>query len=466
MAEALTPWNVPLANVVITTVKPLQKTNHVETIDTTFLDLAPVDGLIPLFFAYRLEDKSDANYLQLLNRLKESLQKVLVLFFGFAGRWIATAKGSRDRQLLCNDEGVPFIEAFVDKDLDSIVHASAAFQPVSELQGYELLGLDSTQYTQQMLPEGLPCLFVQVTRFRCGGVVIATTFNHMLTDGKGFFNFMTAWSDLSRTDETNVKVDHNRALTEKSSFQELISKHAGPSLASTGSRRPLWAMKAVEVSTSSIKSLKQEAIDNKYGPGFVSTGDCILAYVWKSISRVPSAMLGGKQVVITMNVEGRRRYYDPPIPDLCGNVMAPMVAPKIPTDEVQHMSVASIASKIRDKLHNTRTEEWLSLERLEETLEVYSSGRFAPMRTTSWFGFPVYDMDIGFGTPCFVSGLNYRCSLSALGTMYIGPPIPSSSDSIAVLYICSTPELLEALQRDLEFLLLFCCAEGKGNESR
>ncbi|CAM6108015.1 unnamed protein product [Calypogeia fissa] len=89
---------------------------------------------------------------QFLNRLKESLQQALVPFFGFAGRWLDIPnKSTRNRQLLCNDEGVSFIEVYMDRTLHSMVNSLAEFQPAPKLQGFELLGLDPTQVKQEML---------------------------------------------------------------------------------------------------------------------------------------------------------------------------------------------------------------------------------------------------------------------------------------------------------------------------
>lgn len=199
------------SDVRLTTVRPLHNTDHVNTIDPIFSDLSLADAYMPIFFTYRLADKSEAVYSEQVKRMKEAMQKALVTFFAFAGRWCAAPPGSNGRKLVCNDEGVPFIEAYVDEDMDSVVQASAAFQPVPELQGLKVVGMDDTKRKQEMRPDGLPPFFVQITRFACGGLVLAVTFNHATTDGKGYFSFLTAWSDLSRTVETSVKVDHNRA---------------------------------------------------------------------------------------------------------------------------------------------------------------------------------------------------------------------------------------------------------------
>ncbi|CAM6090984.1 unnamed protein product [Calypogeia fissa] len=50
--------------------------------------------------------------------MNEGLTKALV---PWAGRWVATP-GGMGRQLLCNDKGVPFIEAYADEDMDSVVN--------------------------------------------------------------------------------------------------------------------------------------------------------------------------------------------------------------------------------------------------------------------------------------------------------------------------------------------------------
>ncbi|CAM6108017.1 unnamed protein product [Calypogeia fissa] len=108
------------------------------------------------------------------------------------------------------------------------------------------------------------------------------------------------------------------------------------------------------------------------------------------------------------------------------------------------------------QLHNTKREEWLSFERLDGTLELFSSAEFAVIRTTSWSAFPLYDIDFGFGKPYFSSGNINLCLLKgSILAMYIGPPIPSSSASIATVYIRSAPEVLAALDRDSEFQFLF-----------
>lgn len=445
---------LPFTDVVQSTVQPLEKKAHVETIDATFMDLLCADSFVPILFAYRLTDKSDAAYSQLVERIKASLQKVLIPFFSFAGRWIAYPTGSNGRRLLCNDDGVPFREAYVDRDLDSVVQASTAFQPVPELQGYGAVGLDITQFKQQMPPDAdgsFPSIFVQITRFKCGGVTLAVTFNHMHTDAKGFFNFMTAWSDISRTHKTVVTVDHCRAQAEVPSLRALIPDTANPPPAV---KLPLWVMNALEVEGETIRSLKKEAAAKKEGVGFVSTGDCIVGQLWRSWATLPSPLHGGKEPTLTLTVEGRTRFHEPPLPDLCGNAVSILFPPEIPASELMEMPLASIASRLRNGLEATPKEEWIGLETWMTVFDVLGSDKFAWLAITSWFGFPLYEMDFGFGKPYFAVGLNSSYSVNGLGMVYIGPPIPNTS-SVASVHMWASPDTLRAFESDPHFLSFF-----------
>ncbi|CAM6085523.1 unnamed protein product [Calypogeia fissa] len=439
-------------DVKLSIIQPLHKTEHVEVIDPTFLDSKRQDGYFPIMVAFRLGDKADAVYPQHVKKVKDSLQEVLISFFSYAGRWIADPKDSSKRKLLCNDKGVPIIEAYVDDDLDSVMEVFAGFQPVPELQGYQFLGLDVTQFQQQMLPDGLPCIFLQITRFKCGGLVLALTFNHQLTDGLGFVKFLTAWFDIAQTNETTIEVDHNRAQIDK----VLATPPPISDAASTnGVRSPkmrTWAMKAFEVSASTINSIKLEVPDIKeHGGGYVSTVDCIAAHMWRSLVGLPSSILGGKEVAVVNTVEGRARFYDTPLSSVCANVLSYMVPPKIPSNELRKMPLASIASKLRETFQTTRREEWLGLERLE----TFANNEFAAIQITSWLKFPLYEFDFGWGKPVLCSLNTFMSSSGRLGKVYVLPPYPNSSSSAATVQIWSTPEVLNAMEGNPLFLELF-----------
>ncbi|CAM6128488.1 unnamed protein product [Calypogeia fissa] len=437
-------------NVVVTTVEPLEATSHVGTIDPIDYDMPMIDSYLPTFFAYRLADNSDVMYREIVDRIKQGLRKVLVPFFPWAGRWIAIPGGS-GRRLVCNDKGIPFIEArVVDKDLDSVVRFSSEFRPVPELQGYGVLGMKEASFRQRMLPDGLPCAFAQVTRFRCGGLVVAVTFNHMLADGRSLLQFLTAWSDFSRTGTTDMIIDHNRAAIQG---ENPISSPSD-AFDNAPTTNP-WKTKSYEVRASVIESLKREV--NKSGDGaYVSTMDCIYAHMLKSVSSLPFSIIGGKEIGMLNVIDGRTRFYDPPVPNLLGNVVTNMRAPKIKTNELLNMPLSIIATKIRDKVATTKRETWLSPERVGEAMDAFVNKNIVTWGQTCWSSFPMYSVDFGFGTPFFAPGLNTKISLfNMCGSTYVGPPTPGVSSSAAFMQVLSTSKVLEALEQQPNFLQFF-----------
>ncbi|CAM6126858.1 unnamed protein product [Calypogeia fissa] len=69
------PLEPLFTNVILSTVEPLEKMAHVESIDPTDFDRAALDHYAPALFAYRLAENSDAVYVQAVSRIKEGLYK-------------------------------------------------------------------------------------------------------------------------------------------------------------------------------------------------------------------------------------------------------------------------------------------------------------------------------------------------------------------------------------------------------
>lgn len=116
------------------------------------------------------------------------------------------------------------------------------------------------------------------------------------------------------------------------------------------------------MSASAIQAVKKEVKQRGDGT-YVSTMDCIFAHSWKSLSSLPFAILGGKEIGMLNTVEGRTKFYDPPVPNLLGNVVVNLRAPTIPPAELLTMPLSEIAIKIREKMIGTKRETWLSPER-------------------------------------------------------------------------------------------------------
>jgi hypothetical protein len=147
-----------LKDVEISMVKPYQRTNHAKALEASLLDLNFLDVYVPIILFYKAKEQ-ESNADELVKRVKESLSKVLVPFFPFAGRWVRTYD-ARIRELQCTDEGVPFIEASVDEELNSVLKLGN-FELNEQLGGFQSLGLDPKAFNQDV-DSPLPSLFVQV----------------------------------------------------------------------------------------------------------------------------------------------------------------------------------------------------------------------------------------------------------------------------------------------------------------
>ncbi|KAJ1288771.1 hypothetical protein BS78_02G113600 [Paspalum vaginatum] len=125
--------------------------------------------------------------------IKRGLSRALVFYYPIAGR-LAAGDGGGEVRVLCNGEGVVFVEARADcalKDArfyDTSSGASATSLLPDDLAVY--FADDTCRRTD-------PLLLVQVTAFACGGFVVGATWNHAIADGVGMAQFLQAVGELA-----------------------------------------------------------------------------------------------------------------------------------------------------------------------------------------------------------------------------------------------------------------------------
>jgi hypothetical protein len=147
-----------LKNVKTSTIEPSEKSNHPATLYASLLDLSGLDAYVTLVLFYRPRREGSVPG-SLISNLKESLSKVLVPYYPFAGDWVRTYD-SKLRELKCTDEGVPFVEAYVDQEMKSVLN-NGNFQHEPQLSSLELFGLDS-KIVHQEADIPMPALIVKV----------------------------------------------------------------------------------------------------------------------------------------------------------------------------------------------------------------------------------------------------------------------------------------------------------------
>ncbi|KAL0330057.1 UNVERIFIED_CONTAM: Methanol O-anthraniloyltransferase [Sesamum radiatum] len=120
--------------------------------------------------------------------IREALAETLVYYYPYAGRLIEWP----DNKFMvdCTAEGVVFVEADASVGIDQLGDTVQPPCPYPELLVSDVPGSDG------MI--GCPLMLVQVTRFKCGGFVLAIRFNHVISDALGSLQFVTTMSEMAK----------------------------------------------------------------------------------------------------------------------------------------------------------------------------------------------------------------------------------------------------------------------------
>ncbi|XP_020582736.1 uncharacterized protein LOC110026214 [Phalaenopsis equestris] len=164
-----------------------------------WLSLSNLDLLLPpldvgVFFIYTKPqlESSSSTFASLVKVLKTSLAKSLVTYYPFAGEVVSNSMG--EPELLCNNRGVEFIEAFADVEIAELDFHNA----------------DQT-FEGKLLPNKMGgALTVQATEMKCGGMVLGCTFDHRVADAYSFNMFLVGVG--RRASQMGVMVDGRKRL--------------------------------------------------------------------------------------------------------------------------------------------------------------------------------------------------------------------------------------------------------------
>ncbi|KAI4297280.1 hypothetical protein L6164_037174 [Bauhinia variegata] len=127
----------------------------------------------------------------IIQRLKDSLSKILVHFYPVAGRIRFTESGRVEVE--CNEMGVTLLEAETAKALDEYGYWEAN-ERVKDL-------VPIVDYSSRLSLEEAPFMLVQVTKASCGGICVGIAMSHIIADGSGFAHFLNSWAKLARLDK-------------------------------------------------------------------------------------------------------------------------------------------------------------------------------------------------------------------------------------------------------------------------
>ncbi|KNA16162.1 hypothetical protein SOVF_091600 [Spinacia oleracea] len=350
------------------------------------------------------------------NVVKEALSKILVPFYPLAGRLKVNNESGR-REIDCNGKGVVFIEAettimplVIDDDF-----GEKYMSPDSEI-GKDLFPKCDYSSAREDLSL-LPLLFVQLTRFECGGVCLGFAHHHHFSDGASFFHFVNEWARLAKGLDVAIYPVHDRATylaprhPPQVNFRHLEYEPSIPPLIP----KPVTGdvVKEIEcvlkISKEQIDALKLEATSEgvlSYKP---STFEVLSGHVWRTACKA-RGLADDQDVKLIIPTNGRSRLKDPALPQgYCGNVMFFSICVE-KAENVIRKPLWYVANKIHeaikryDDIEYVRSnidyvESHLDLAVLAATIRGRNSFTCPNLSINSWARLPCYEADFGWGGP-------------------------------------------------------------------
>ncbi|KAH9702038.1 hypothetical protein WN944_028334 [Citrus x changshan-huyou] len=170
-----------------------------------WLPQSNLDLLLPaidvgVFFCYKKPAAAADNinksfgFGSMVDVLKKAMAEALVSYYALAGEVVYNDVG--EPELLCNNRGVDFVEAYANV----------------ELKDLNLYNPDDTIEGKLVAKKKNGVLSVQATELKCGGIVVACTFDHRIADAYSTDMFLVSWAEIAQSKPISVMPSFRRSM--------------------------------------------------------------------------------------------------------------------------------------------------------------------------------------------------------------------------------------------------------------
>ncbi|KAL2515212.1 HXXXD-type acyl-transferase family protein [Forsythia ovata] len=365
-------------------IKPSSPTpDHLRNLKLSFLDQVEPPVYVPLIFFYQFDELCfDADKSKLL---KQSLSNTLTMFYPLAGRI------HENSSIDCNDSGVEFIEARVHAVLSNVIHKSN----MEELK--KLLAVDPIGIVFDTL------LAVQINFFDCGGIAIGVCLSHQIADGTSLVEFMNTWAATCRGKAKIVQpcFDLARSFPPK----DLLGSGFTPNILITKEK---IVTKRFVFDKEKLAKLKEVAASGDGSQVQDPTRvEAVSAHIWKQFMEIAKNKIDEKKALFfALHAVNLRPRTSPPLSEHAfGNCWWPAIAVSTSSDDNNGFSVLvtmlrNAIRKINSDYMEQVKEDYLN--HLSKLSDLLLKGDVELYNFTSWCRFPVYEVDYGWGKPCWV----------------------------------------------------------------
>ncbi|KAI3745706.1 hypothetical protein L6452_08112 [Arctium lappa] len=377
-------------------VKPSSPTPpHLKTFELSVLDQLVISPYVPVIFYYT--NRNGDNILQAQEKslaLKESLSKTLTQFYPLAG----TVKD--DLSIDCNDVGAYYALALVRLRLN------------------EFLSHPDLKLTDRLLPFrpsfeasgiGARVTNVQVNIFECGGIAIGFCISHKIVDASALYTFLKGWTNMACGAKQVVYPN----FTSHSLFpaKDLWLKEASMAVCGSWLKEGMCITKRFVFDADAISTLK--ALATRNGVQNPTRVEVVSALIWKSAMAASKENCGfQKPSLLTHTVNLRRKLASALLKDLIGNLLWFTGADCLANNET---TLGGLVKKVRECISKIDGEfvkkaqgdkgYIAMLESMKDMGEICSKGTMDVLNFTSWCKMGFYDIDFGWGEPCWLTGV-------------------------------------------------------------
>ncbi|KAI3821194.1 hypothetical protein L1987_08753 [Smallanthus sonchifolius] len=383
-----------------------------------------------------------------LDDLRRSLSATLTHFYPLAAR-LATRKQENPPSYVIyidpqNIPGAKFVHATVDLtvsdiltsgDIPSVVHSFFDLNDAINHDGHTL-----------------PLLSIQVTELT-DGIFIGGSVNHVVADGTSFWHFMSAWSEIFRSEDKN-----GHFISRPPIFKRWVLEGSDPitSLPFTHQdqfiQRPekpqLVKERFFHFSSAAVSKLKARA-NEECKTQKISSLQAVTALLWRCVTRVRQQP-NNSETICLLAISNRRRVNPPLSENYFGSPIGLLLGTATVEDLMAHgfgwaaLRLHEAVANYNDAVVKKWVESWYKNPVVYKTNEVSCKNM---IRIGSSPRFGMYECEFGLGKAVAVrSGFSNKSDGQML--MYPGLEGGGSMD----VEVCLLPKYMMGLECDEEII--------------
>lgn len=283
--------------------RPQQGFNKAQTYQLSEVDRIAVPALVPFFLVFPLTDSTPARRADIVSTLIRGLEKTLSQFPLVLGR---VHRDEASQKLFIHRRGSEDSVQLTVKGLQDVSVDLPSFEDLEKVQfepaafpSGDLLPLEEyNPHTQSRSDSDEPCYLFQVNFIR-GGLILASSMNHLVVDGPSHDRFQQHWALNSRepnnTKQADVSLDRSVLTCQTevpesrtAALKEKLDAECGAALKllrmpTAEDMKAKVLAKLIHFPESKCRELKSEI--SSQAQERVSTIDCINALIWRCTTR-------------------------------------------------------------------------------------------------------------------------------------------------------------------------------------